>query len=414
MHPQAAAAMKNQIKHWLESIVLPSETELGTGWNQPPEGLEAAVKKQKSEWLDSSSARALLLDTLNEIYPAILERKGGMLSERIDIAEASETVFNAIEGVPYDYRVFFEFDLGYSAQRFNMELANGTLFTTFDVVDVKSTLGWREAKEDKALFFSTLTQGYISPDRSLAKSEAATKAQGNVKNFVERALSMDVFRFKNKLDMWGSFKELRPLIYVHQHESENTVKKKFSIDLPQDLCALIKKITAGYTRQQSVRDYAIPLQSYLQIALTQIDAAKAIRSASEWRLDSLADPSPAMRLVKVCIGLESIFGDDDCTTGLTKSLSDRCAFVLADSHEARNRIINECKDLYTLRSKIVHGVKNRLDDTGEKLLEFGDAILKRAIHKESSFLPLVDKTLVKFTSDPVHLPSLSQQQDATA
>ncbi len=405
--------MKKQIENWLASIVLPSKSELGSGWNQPPEGLEAAVKKQKSEWLDSSSVRALLLDTLNEIYPTLLERNGGMLSEKIDIAEASDRVFTAIEGIPYNYRVFFELDLGYSAHRFCMELKNGTSLSTFDVEEVKSTLGWRESKEDKSLFFVTLTQGYISPDRSLGQAEAATKAQGSFKNFVERALSMDVFRFKNKLDILSSFKELRSLMYVHQLEADHIVKKKFSIDLPRDLHALIKNLTAGYTRQSSAHDYAIPLQSYLQIALTQIDAANAIRSASEWRLDSLADPSPAMRLVKICIGLESIFGDDDCTTGLTKSLSDRCAFVLADSHEARTKIINDCKDLYKLRSKIVHGVKNRLNDTEEKLLQFGDIILKRAIHKESSLLPPVNKALVKFTPGTAFLSPVRNQQKST-
>lgn len=165
----------------------------------------------------------------------------------------------------------------------------------------------------------------------------------------------------------------------------------------------------GYTRQSSTQDYAIPLQSYLQIALTQIDAANAIRSASEWRLDSLADPSPAMRLIKICIGLKSIFGDDDCTTGLTKSLSDRCAFVLADSHEARTKIINDCKNLYKLRSKIVDGVENRLNDTDEKPLQLGDTILKRAIHKESSLSPSANKEFVRFPPGTAFLPPTPNQ-----
>lgn len=137
--------MKKQIENWLASIVLPPESKLGGGWSQPPEGLEAAVKKQKSEWLDSSSVRALLLDTLNEIYPTLLERYGGMLSEKIDIAEASDRVFTAIEGIPYTTN-FFELDLGYSTHRFCMELKNGTSLSTFDVEEVKSTLGWRKSK----------------------------------------------------------------------------------------------------------------------------------------------------------------------------------------------------------------------------------------------------------------------------
>lgn len=79
------------------------------------------------------------------------------------------------------------------------------------------------------MFFVTLTLGYISPNRSLGQAEAATKAQGSFKNFVERALSMDVFRFKNKLDILSSRKELRALMYVHQLKGDHTVKKDFQL-----------------------------------------------------------------------------------------------------------------------------------------------------------------------------------------
>lgn len=397
MHPKATIAMKNQINNWLENIVLPSESDIGSGLTHPPKELEAAVRKQKKEWLDSGSARALLLDSIKDIYPALFDLKGGKLSEYVNIADATEQVFAAIEGVPYNYRVFVEFNFFYADHLFFMELGDGTLFNTFKVSDVKPESGWTENEEKKSLFFSSLTRGYLSPDRRRTLAAAATKAQGNVKNFVERALSMGVFRLKDQFEISIGIRELRQSMYVHQLDDAHTIKKKFSIGLPQDLHELIKKITVGYVRNRSARDYENALQSYLQIALTDTTAANAICSASEWRLDSLADPSPAMRLVKICIGLESLFGDDDCTTGLTRSLADRCAFVLATNHEERAKIISDCKELYTLRSKIVHGVIKRLDDADETLLQLGDSILKRAINKESSLLPKTHEVPVKFT-----------------
>jgi hypothetical protein len=398
MHPGAATAMKKHIKNWLTGIELPGQTSLGEGWSAPPKILEDAVVKSKCNWLTITSTRTLLLDSLEKLCPEYLNRKGGKLSDRIDVNSAADIIFETIEKIPYTYKVYFEFDFGLLEHKFCMQVSNGVEFSRHDIEAVKgSNLGLYEQAGSRPLFLSVEIKGYISNNRreELA-SEAESNAQGSMKVFLERALACGVFRFKNQSEMWITRGGGRNLMYVHRLCDNNIIEEKFSKKLPQDLAAISTKITSGYVTYQDVGGYYDLLQSYLQICLSGDQPSQEIRAASEWRLDSLADPSKAMQLVKVCIGLESIFGDKQSAGGLTKSLSDRCAYSLANNHSERKQISDQCKDLYQLRSVVVHGVTNRLGDDGDRLLKFGDEILRRAIFKEASLLPIIDKGDVKF------------------
>ncbi|WP_152979027.1 HEPN domain-containing protein [Pseudomonas corrugata] len=397
MHPGAATAMKKHIKNWLASIELPGHTSLGEGWSAAPKILEEAIVKSKCDWLTITSARTLLLDTLEKLCPEYLNRKGGKLSDRIDVNSAADIVFEAIEKIPYTYKVYFEFDFGLLEHKFCMQVSNGIEFSRHDIELVKgSNLGLYEPEGSRPLFLSVEIKGYISSNRrEELSSEAESNAQGSMKVFLERALACGVFRFKNQSEMWLTRGGGRNLMYVHRL-CDNIIEEKFSKKLPQDLAAISTKITAGHIACQDVDGYCDLLKSYLQICLNGDQPSQEIRAASEWRLDSLTDPSVAMQLVKVCIGLESIFGDKQSSGGLTKSLSDRCAYSLANNHSERKHISDQCKELYQLRSVVVHGVTNRLGDNGDRLLKFGNEILKRAIFKEASLLPSIDKSDVKF------------------
>lgn len=399
MHPKAIDAMKKHIKNWLESIELPTRNGAGTGagWSEPPKTLEAAVKKEKTRWLNSKTAHLLLMDALKKVCPEYLDLEGGMLSERVNIDDAAELIFNIVDGVPYKYKVYFELDIGPFDSHFSMELNNTVALGLHEADTIKMPgEGWLTERRGRSCYFSVETMGYISSTLKAPLSEAVFNAQGALKVFLERGLASTILRLKSDVEMWISAVGIRGLMYVHRIGKNNHIEEKFTAALPQDLATLLKRITSGYTRFEDASGYFDFMEPYLKMCSFESETSKRIRAASEWRLDSLADPSITMSLVKVCIGLESIFGDAESEGGLTKSLADRCAYSLAENHEKRLDIIDRCKELYRLRSKIVHGVVNRLNEDGDTLLEFGDGILKRAINKESSMLPKIDKGTVKF------------------
>ena len=71
-----------------------------------------------------------------------------------------------------------------------------------------------------------------------------------------------------------------------------------------------------------------------------------------------------MKFIQTCIGLESLLGDSAGNegAGLTTIMANRCAYSLSHNIHERKEIIKKFKELYEIRSKIVHGRSNKLSD----------------------------------------------------
>lgn len=85
-----------------------------------------------------------------------------------------------------------------------------------------------------------------------------------------------------------------------------------------------------------------------------------IKAAIDWFMQSEITDDATMSFLQVCMGLESVFGDDDYEGGLTNILADRCSYLIGKNMAERKEIKIQFKEIYRLRSKIVHGVKGYL------------------------------------------------------
>lgn len=84
----------------------------------------------------------------------------------------------------------------------------------------------------------------------------------------------------------------------------------------------------------------------------------------------------------MCIGLEAILGDDKLKEGITKSLADRCAYLLCPTAKSRKERRELFEQLYDHRSKLVHGRRTKLGEDAEVSLFLGRRILKEILKKE--------------------------------
>lgn len=114
-----------------------------------------------------------------------------------------------------------------------------------------------------------------------------------------------------------------------------------------------------------------------------LDAAR-IKSAIKWDFESSLDEldNPSLSLLQMCIGLEALLGDMRYEEGVTRTLSDRYAYLLGKNTEERNDIKAKFKKLYTTRSNIVHGKLVELESEAKELLRWGRQILGIATLKE--------------------------------
>ena len=110
--------------------------------------------------------------------------------------------------------------------------------------------------------------------------------------------------------------------------------------------------------------------------------ALRVKSAIDWLIQSEINEDETMSFIQICMGLESIFGDNDSDGGLTNSLADRCAYLIGRNITERKEIKDEFKRMYKVRSKIIHGVKSHLTQNEEDIKYRAFHYLKKSISRE--------------------------------
>lgn len=116
--------------------------------------------------------------------------------------------------------------------------------------------------------------------------------------------------------------------------------------------------------------------------------AKRVKSAVEWCFDSYVTDNTTMSFLQACFGLEALFGDDTETDSVTRTLADRCAYLVSNNIKGRSAIREKFRGLYSVRSKIVHGNATSLAPEHRHLLNWGRSVLEYAIFKEIKHLEL--------------------------
>jgi hypothetical protein len=121
------------------------------------------------------------------------------------------------------------------------------------------------------------------------------------------------------------------------------------------------------------------LQKVLEETSPEFERVKA---AMEWYIDSVISDASTVKFVQICIGLESLLGDEREDAPLTITLADRCAYLLAKNIKHRSEIRERFKKMYAVRSKIIHGSARNLRDHEKVHFEFARNMLREAILTE--------------------------------
>lgn len=104
------------------------------------------------------------------------------------------------------------------------------------------------------------------------------------------------------------------------------------------------------------------------------DIARRLEIASRWLFESRQEPSMSAAVVKTAIALEALLIASD-SEPLTRSLSERAAFLLSQDSETRRVINRNIRKFYTARSAVVHGGRRRTRDLSIQMLEGIDRIM---------------------------------------
>lgn len=110
-----------------------------------------------------------------------------------------------------------------------------------------------------------------------------------------------------------------------------------------------------------------------EYCLSQGDLAKRVKSSLDWLFESRREPRLSASVVKTAIALESLLILSE-SESLTRSLSERAAFILSSSPETRRHISKIVKRFYDARSGVVHGSHRKLRQLTPSLVEAVDRL----------------------------------------
>jgi hypothetical protein len=177
-------------------------------------------------------------------------------------------------------------------------------------------------------------------------------------------------------------------------ESESDLQKKLGhIDIdPQ---------TSGYVgairlRASPTDDPDDPLRGAVQVLTRALSDGSpnvdtdSLKSALEWQFDAECEREPSSRFIKTLIGLEAVLAEEPKRNKrdkqakrerTTEKLADRCAFALASTPSTRETIRRRFKEIYELRSALIHGSTRNPDRTESELLGEAEDYLARVLTK---------------------------------
>jgi hypothetical protein len=121
------------------------------------------------------------------------------------------------------------------------------------------------------------------------------------------------------------------------------------------LCFEIDQNKVNYWAQMDLNT----MNSYYQ-SNSDTDIGKRVQRATNWYSKAVDTNSPEEKFVNLAIALENLLIGDEgqgpyITTGsINQKIGERVAFLLGKDFDSRREIEKEAKDLYTIRSKIVH------------------------------------------------------------
>lgn len=122
----------------------------------------------------------------------------------------------------------------------------------------------------------------------------------------------------------------------------------------------------------------------IAIVFGDVEANRRIISAARWLLNSHAADDELLAFVQATVALEILLGEQSANEkiGLTELLRNRCAYLIANSAKERDDILKLFNEIYTVRSKIVHTGKSRLNMRESFLLSEARRLARKVIQKE--------------------------------
>ena len=332
----------------------------------------------------------VIANAVNLCLPDTAQKQSGPVSKHLGASELSEVstqIVAFIESVPRPYRVLFPLPGIQITREIKLSDSISLIRTPKDGEEPAGVLSekkWAPKPKSDTTYLSVVGHGYFADNLN---QSAMRDALSLMKRVVQVGMVKDAFERDRSANPGQMLAEMlgAPSERIHQAVVYDTLASK-----KPPVLVKLRLGTSSYLETLRVFD-----DSKLRLALKrplirssnrEIDLEKLIafpvalmtsseteentnslRSALEWAFDSEADDEPSASFIKTCIALEAALAEESEGDQITERLADRCAFLLNKTAIERAKTRRLIKDVYKLRSKLVHGAKTKFTPEDREL-----------------------------------------------
>lgn len=115
---------------------------------------------------------------------------------------------------------------------------------------------------------------------------------------------------------------------------------------------------------------------------------ECIRTSMEWLFDAkLNSDDPSLKVMQLAAAAEAVLAEGKkIENNVTKTLADRCAYLLGSNAKQRAEIRSNFSDFYNIRSSLVHGRSRMLKPKDKNMIRWAESLVTSIIKKEVLFL----------------------------
>lgn len=343
-------------------------------------------KRKEKKKINTFQCMINYFHKINYFYTHILNKDPDYSIDEVAPSERDELIeflYNAFLKYPSTYTVSFEFselDLSENLKNKNIKLRK----SRSPQLDLK-LFGSRQKTGSEVEFYG---EGFYSP---YTKSDFLKEYINDLNTFLFFITEHGLVALKENVDdlpelglgLSGMYDKHLIKKYNATITDNNFPLETFSESLPLSISKYLSSLELKANQPdnpEEIIDYISTIISHL--IEDQSSEAKRIRMAIGWYMNSSYNEDDTMAFLQICMGLEAIFGDDQDQGGLTKMLADRCAYLIGKNMTQRRKIKEGFGKIYTIRSKIVHGVINRLNEEDKSMRNYAKGLLQAALKRE--------------------------------
>ncbi|WP_217490853.1 HEPN domain-containing protein, partial [Xanthomonas graminis] len=214
-------------------------------------------------------------------------------------------------------------------------------------------------------------------------TEPLISAQDDIRGFFGMGIALGLFA-ATAYTAFGDVPGNTPFI-IHRRDEGDWIEHRV-VQLENNLQTGINRLAVPGFSPESLTEI-IEILERIGVVLKSSDS-KNIMLSARWLFDSYCGHDELLNYVQAAVAIEILLGDEevDANIGLTSLMANRCAYLIAQTPQARSNLLKSFREIYKVRSKIVHRGKSRLNQKEVQLFHMLQTITQVVINKEQQLL----------------------------